>query len=355
MDWKAFLRWLLGLSKGSQPEPKKLESQSEPIVPQSQPQDVTPVVVEEEKVVPEETLSPQVATPQKGDTDMALPKDFKINIDYMIPHGNGNAVSKGWTSYSDRKALGVTWHWTATWDLKTCTRILGGDDALRKGEASCHYGIGRSFEEGVHQYVSLDDRSWHAGAGQTKMYDGSELPSSRYKASRNTIGIETVHIGYTRKGVPRLDDYYDAATQSGRMICVASWTEEQIALMIHVGKKIQERWPNIGPRDHHGHHDICPGRKVDVVGFPFAEVLRGIYDDESIPDVWSEFWDISARQQALIDFGYNLGSYGADGDWGRMSDAALEKFQADNGMVVDGMWDTYVCWKIHDLRTKAVS
>ena len=131
---------------------------------------------------------------------------------------------------------------------------------------------------------------------------------------------------------------------------MAPWTEEQILMMIHVGKQIVERFPHIGPRDHHGHHDICPGRKTDVCGFPFAEVLQGIYEDETIPDVWSEFWDIESRQEALIELGYDLGSYGADGDWGRMSEAALEKFQADNDMVVDGMWDTYVCWKIHDIR-----
>ena len=301
---------------------------------------------------PQQSL-PEPSTQEEPMT-LRLPEDFTINLDHMIPVASGQAVSRGWTSYSDKKPLGVTWHWTATWDLKTCTRILGGSDALRKGEASCHYGIGRTFDEGVHQYIDLDNRSWHAGAGQTKNYDGTPLKSSRYKASRNCIGIETVHIGYTRKRVPRLDDYYDVGTQNGSIITVAPWTEEQILMMIHVGQLIVERFPHIGPRDHHGHHDICPGRKTDVNGFPFARVLRGIYGDDSIPDVWSEFWEgeagIQARQQALIDLGYNLGTYGADGDWGRMSEAALEKFQADNDMVVDGMWDTYVCWKIHDLR-----
>jgi len=318
-----------------------------------------PLQIEEDKEpeqVPDAGVPELVeAEPPVKDMSIKLPEDFAINTDYMIPVASGQAVGKGWTSYSDRKALGVTWHWTATWDLKTCTRILGGADALRKGEASCHYGIGRTIEEGVHQYVSLENRSWHAGAGQTKCYDGSKLKSRNYTGARNTIGIETVHIGYTRERVPRLDGYYDVGTQNGRVITVAPWTEEQILLMIHIGKVIVERWPDIGPRDHHGHHDICPGRKTDVCGFPFARVLQGIYDDPNIPDVWSEFWDIAARQQALIDLGYDLGSYGADGDWGRMSDAALEKFQEANDMFADGMWDTYTCWKVHDLRNSNVS
>ena len=281
--------------------------------------------------------------------DGQIPEDFAINNDHMIPLKRGHAVSRGFTSFTDHKAVGVTWHWTATWDLKTCDRILGGENPSRKGRASAHYGVGRSFEEGVNQYVSLDNRSWHAGAGQTLRWDGSEIGKSHYSGSRTSISIQTVHIGFTRKGVPRKKGYYTVASQNGRPLTVAPWPEEQIKLCIYIGKKIVERWPNIKPRDHHGHHDICPGRKVDVAGFPFARVLRGIYEDPDIPDVWSEFWSVEGRQKALLDLGYDLGSAGVDGDWGRMSDAALEKFQEDHGLVANGMWNTFVCWKIYDL------
>jgi N-acetyl-anhydromuramyl-L-alanine amidase AmpD len=119
-------------------------------------------------------------------------------------------------------------------------------------------------------------------------------------------------------------------------------------MMIEIGKEIVSKYPNIGVRDHHGHHDICPGYKEDPSFlFPFAEVLGGIYD-QCIPDVWSPFLDIEPRQKALVILGYDLGKYGADGDWGRMSDAALKKFQKDHEMVVNGYWSSFVCWKVYD-------
>ena len=128
---------------------------------------------------------------------------------------------------------------------------------------------------------------------------------------------------------------------------IQPWTDEQITMMIGVGQEIIERFPHIRPEHHHGHHDICPARKLDVIGFPFAEVLRGIYDDPVIPDVWTPFRSAEQRQRVLMALGYDLGSYGADGDWGRLSQAALEKFQQDNGLVEDGMWSTFVCWAVY--------
>lgn len=58
---------------------------------------------------------------------------------------------------------------------------------------------------------------------------------------------------------------------------IQPWTEEQIEMMIDLGKMIYGQFNRIGVRDHHGHHDLCPGYKNDVIGFPFARVLSGIY------------------------------------------------------------------------------
>ena len=63
--------------------------------------------------------------------------------------------------------------------------------------------------------------------------------------------------------------------------------------------------------------------------------------------MWSPFLLVEQRQQALIDLGYDLGKWGADGDWGRASDAALRDFQIDNGMVENGMWTTFVSKAIY--------
>ena len=46
---------------------------------------------------------------------------------------------------------------------------------------------------------------------------------------------------------------------------------------------------------------------------------------------------VKQAQQLLIERGYNLGICGADGDFGTATDAAVRKFQKDNGLMVDGV------------------
>ena len=271
---------------------------------------------------------------------------FRIDERALIPLEDGQAVSAGWPESIGGHPLGVTWHWTVTWDLELCRRLLGGRNAERKGEASAHYGIGRGFEEGVDRYVSLENRSWHAGKSQTLRWDGRPLTSPDYKGSRSTIGVETVNIGYATAGDMVGDDWIEAATPDGKHIRVQPWTDEQVAMMVEVGREIVARWPHIGPDDHHGHHDLCPGYKVDVSGFPFARVLRGIYPDRIIDDVWTPTRTVVQRQAALAALGHDLGPTGADGQWGPRSLAALKRFQAEHGLVANGYWSTFVSRRI---------
>ena len=269
----------------------------------------------------------------------------------MIPVERGQAVGRGWTSATGFKPIGVTWHWTATFNLTTCRRILGGANALRKGSASAHFGVGRSVDEGVDQYVSIENRSYHAGAGQTLEQDGRPLRSRSFIGARTTIGIETVNVGYARRGVPAGDDWIPALSPNGRQeMRIEPWTEPQIVMMIELGRMLVSAFPNIRPNDHHGHSDICPGRKVDPLGFPFARVLSGIYEC-SIEDVWSPFVEAEGRQRALKLLGYDLGPWGVDGDWGRVSQAALEDYQVDRGLAEDGFWTLGVSRSIYsDLK-----
>ena len=271
----------------------------------------------------------------------------QINEKFMIPLTAGNAVGKGWTSATQHRPMGVTWHWTASWDLQGCRDTIGGSHPAQQGIASAHYGVGRSFSEGIDRYVSLDNRSWHAGKNQLLRWDG-QPSNDRTKGARATIGVETVNIGYARDGVKAGADWIKAHSPNGKQaMLIQPWTEEQIAMMIQAGREIIERWPAITWQDHHGHHDVCPGYKVDVAGFPFARVLRGIYEDPGIPDIWSPFWTATQRQRALVKLGYDLGRFGpngdgVDGDWGRASDAALSAFQKQNNLVVNGYWTTFV-------------
>ena len=269
--------------------------------------------------------------------------------DALIPIETGQSVNVGWTSATGRRPLGVTWHWAATDSLKVCTDTIGGSRAERRGIASAHYGIGRTLAEGVDRYVSIENRSWHAGRNQTIQWDGQPLRSNDLKGTRTTIGIETISIGFWQGNVPAGRDFIEAAdTNSRHVMRVQPWPDEQVEMMIAIGKEIVTRWPNVEFRHHHGHHDLCPGYKQDVAGFPFARVLRGIYDKPDIPDVWTPLWMPVARQEALIALGYDLGTAGADGVWGRVSETALRAFQRDHGMLRDGMWTTFVNWKVYD-------
>jgi N-acetyl-anhydromuramyl-L-alanine amidase AmpD len=274
---------------------------------------------------------------------------FRTRDTALIPLEDGQAVSAGWPQSIGAHPLGVTWHWTVTWDLELCRRLLGGRNAERRGEASAHYGIGRSFAEGVDRYVTLENRSWHAGKSQSLRWDGRALGSPDYKGSRSTIGVETVSIGYATTPGMAEDDWIRAATPDGKPIRVQPWTDEQVVMMVEVGREIVARWPHIGPGDHHGHHDICPGYKVDVSGFPFARVLAGIYPHHAIADHWTPTHTVLQRQRALLAAGIDLGPFGADGSWGPGSLGALKRFQDAHGLVVNGHWSTFVSRRLAEV------
>lgn len=48
--------------------------------------------------------------------------------------------------------------------------------------------------------------------------------------------------------------------------------------------------------------------------------------------------DVKTLQQHLMSLGYSLGKYGADGDFGSATEGAVEKFQKDQRLEVDGIY-----------------
>ena len=68
--------------------------------------------------------------------------------------------------------------------------------------------------------------------------------------------------------------------------------------------------------------------------------------------------EVKAMQESLIYLCYDLGKYGADGDFGNSTDSAVRKFQKDNGLVVDGKYGVSSKAKLEALvaeKKKAVS
>ena len=70
------------------------------------------------------------------------------------------------------------------------------------------------------------------------------------------------------------------------------------------------------------------------------------HEDSGFPDhsTWhptvrrgSKGEDVKYVQTMLYKLGYNLGSYGIDGDFGRATEAAVKEFQRDNGLNQDGV------------------
>ncbi|MEM6457075.1 MAG: hypothetical protein AAF772_18440 [Acidobacteriota bacterium] len=173
------------------------------------------------------------------------------------------------------------------------------------------------------------------------------------KGARTTIGVEVVHIGYARRGVPAGPDWLTVDDPTGRTMRVAPWPVEQLTMCVAVGREIVRRFPAIGPRDHHGHDDLCPGFKQDPShAFPYARLLRAIYRDPSLPDVWSPLRTRAARRRVLRRLGHGL-PWPADEDvarpWGPDDVDALERFQTTAGLTVDGCWTSFVSWRVHDV------
>lgn len=78
--------------------------------------------------------------------------------------------------------------------------------------------------------------------------------------------------------------------------------------------------------------------------YPWTNVLRYTGGNSTPVTVknYLEMGDLGSAvktmQLMLIECGYSCGSYGADGEFGSGTDAALRRFQKDNSLVVDGQY-----------------
>jgi len=94
----------------------------------------------------------------------------------------------------------------------------------------------------------------------------------------------------------------------------------------------------------------CPGSGIDKDEF-MAEV-RGQKGDSKVSvvlKVGSKGADVKKLQQDLMALGYSLKPYGADGDFGTVTEKAVRQFQKDYKLTVDGKAGTKTLTKIADL------
>lgn len=102
-----------------------------------------------------------------------------------------------------------------------------------------------------------------------------------------------------------------------------------------------------GIKEIYGHGELnstdCPG-----INYPLDEIRREFMKDINCPyknypgyliKINANFKDNNVKiiQENLIENGYSVGSYGADGYFGTATFNAIKNFQRDNGLMVDGI------------------
>jgi N-acetyl-anhydromuramyl-L-alanine amidase AmpD len=203
--------------------------------------------------------------------------------------------------------------------------------------------VGRTSKEGIDQWVSLEDRSWHAGRGQ--VLTDKHLPVGTETATRTHVGIEVAGRGFSdapASGRAPEAGMVLAAGDGGDLRWWYPYPAEQAALVAEAVRGVLLRWPHIRPEDHCGHSDLCPDRKEDPGPlYPYAEIVRLAHglDEERWPDTWAPFRTVEARQRCLRLLGHDPGP--ADGRWGPRSAEALSAWLVSRGRAAVPAWTTW--------------
>lgn len=82
-------------------------------------------------------------------------------------------------------------------------------------------------------------------------------------------------------------------------------------------------------------YSAIEGMAYDVPASASGEIKLG----DRVLSNYTEGADVREMQKALLALGYDLGSYGADGEFGDCTEMAVRKFQKDVGLTVNGKYD----------------
>ena len=184
---------------------------------------------------------------------------------------------------------------------------------------SYHYAID---DKEIVQGLPENRNGWHAGDG--RYGDGN----------RKGIGIE---ICYSESG-------------GDRFIAAEKLTAKFIA-----SKMNEKGWGVDKVKKHQDFQKkYCPHRTLDMGWQRFLDMIQAELNNikptnsetknEEVFEMklntikkGSTGGQVAAMQAMLIGFGYDLGKYGADGDFGDFTEKALKKYQSDHKLVADGV------------------
>jgi hypothetical protein len=210
----------------------------------------------------------------------------------------------------------------------------------------------------LYQTLDLREKAWHGG-GNNSISVGIEI-DSRADARKRPYAYDAAHQRKYRVGPRRVV----ADVINGHRFLGFDYSDAQYGTLIRLAKAMTEIFPLVKaefptdeegriikatlarPKAHAGFicHYHNSRSKWDPVAFDYDRLLLGVAsgnpDEPSVlpeeePDMYSlATW--KDRQQALAILGYDPGPI--DGLPGRRTMAALKRFQAEEGLVADGIW-----------------
>ncbi|MFV2198474.1 peptidoglycan-binding domain-containing protein [Nocardiopsis sp. LOL_012] len=164
---------------------------------------------------------------------------------------------------------------------------------------------------------------------------GFGLEESRWAVAFDHMGLtfhETANNDITVRIQPQDLAAASAAPETaGEPISPGQWVRcELVSDGADTLMRIYPGHSTTGPRMYTWPDTTLPGGVVQFTGFRFRHRTTLYRGDQGSP--------VAALQDELIDLGYNLGTWGADGDYGDLTYDAVVAFQQDQGLTpVDGI------------------
>ena len=210
----------------------------------------------------------------------------------------------------------------------------------------------------LYQTLDLREKAWHGG-GNNSLSVGIEI-DSRADARKRPYAYDAAHQRKYGVGPRRIV----ADTINGHRYLGFDYSDGQYATLIHLARAMVEIFPLINPvfptddagrilkrtlprpKRHRGficHYHITKS-KWDPVAFDYDRLLLGVKsgnpdEPRCMPEEEPAHYDLDTwrdRQQALALLGYDPGPI--DGMFGRRTRDALERFQMEHGLQIDGIW-----------------